>query len=491
MEKMMLSYLVHFIHAFIPVSLITAMLLALRTPLYGERKAARSGIVALAVGLLGGMIIYFVSLRQETATAARASVYSLAIIAALFNAGIVCLPEKRHRIVAGIGWVAALFFTAALAAVTIFSFLTFIAEQALSATTVLNTELILNIGGILTGVFLIAALIPLTARMCAKNGRGTIAGFFLLACALLVAQWSAEVLLGLMRLELVELTSLRLSVVAKVTKYSYLFPYIQLLIITALSLAFFTGRTVIETHDLVEMQQAERRKARSRILFEMRWFKSALASVAVILVFLLYYDVHASRPVKITPPVELTPDSGGLIKIRIDDVKDGNLHRYSYVTDDGHVVRFFLINRSMGEQNRIGVVFDACMLCGDMGYIQEKNENICIACNVRIFTPSIGKAGGCNPIPLQHKVEVDHIVVSVEDLDQGAHYFSQVVSRKVKDPVTGRELENSKAPHRYEYKGRTYFFESGESQEKFMKSPETYVGVQKSRYERVQGFRES
>lgn len=487
----MLSYLVHFIHAFIPVSLITGMLLALRTPLYGGRKAVRSGGVALAVGLLGGMIIYFVSLRQETATAARTSVYLLAIIAALFNAGVVCLPEKRHRIVAVTGWVAALFFTAALAAVTICSFLAFIAEQALSATTVLNTELILNIGGILTGVVLIAVLIPLTARICTKNGRGIVAGFFLLASALLVAQWSAEVLLGLMRLELIELTSLRLSIVAKVTKYSYLSPYIQMLIITVLSLLFFGNRTVIATQDLAEMQQAERRKARSRVLFEMRWFNSALASVAVILAVLFYYDVHASRPRKITPPVELTPDADGLIKIRIDAVKDGNLHRYSYVTDDGHVVRFFLINRSRGGQNRIGVVYDACMLCGDMGYIREKNEIICIACNVRIFLPSIGKAGGCNPIPLQHKVEAEHVVVGIEELDKGARYFSQVVSRKVKDPVTGRELDNSKAPHRFEFKGRSYFFESGESLEKFKLSPETYVGEQKSRYERVQGFRES
>lgn len=239
------------------------------------------------------------------------------------------------------------------------------------------------------------------------------------------------------------------------------------------------------------MEKAQRRKARSLVLRELRWFKGALTCVGVIFAVCLYYDLYASRPVKITPPTMMTPDAAGVIKIGIDQVKDGGLHRYAMVTDDGHVVRFFLINRSLGQGNKIGVVYDACMLCGDMGYIQEKNEVICIACNVRIFRPSIGKAGGCNPIPLVHSIEGNKVVLSVEELDKGAKYFSEVVSRKVKDPVTGKELDSSKAPYRHEYKGRTYFFESEESGDKFQKSPESYVGQQQARYYRVQGFQET
>ena len=119
-----------------------------------------------------------------------------------------------------------------------------------------------------------------------------------------------------------------------------------------------------------------------------------------------------------------------MVRIKIDEVKDGNLHRYSFVTDDGHVVRFFLINRARGGQSRIGVVYDACMLCGDTVYIQEKNEIICLACNVRIFIPSIGKAGGCNPIPLQHSIEGGEVVIRAVDLDQGTRYFSEVIAIK-------------------------------------------------------------
>lgn len=483
----MFPYLFNFIHAFITVSLLAGLLLALLRPVDG-RKAVRSVVIGIAAGLLAGIAVYLVSLRQETLTAARTFLYGTAILAALGNGGAFLLPGKRSGALPRWG---APIFTAALSAVTIFSFLGQIAEQALSAATVLNTELILNIAGIMAGVSLTTFLIPLTDHLAARNGRGIVAGLLLFASFCLVGQWSADVLLGLMRLEMVELTSFRLSYVAKIGKYSYLFPYLQALLIATLALVFFARRPVVEPLALAQMQKAERRKAQSRLIFEMHWFKAALASVAAIFAIFLYNDLYASRPLKISPPVKLTPNASGLIKIAIDQVKDGKLHRYAMVTNDGHVVRFFLINRALGQSGKIGVVYDACMLCGDMGYIQEKNEVICIACNVRIFIPSIGKAGGCNPIPLTHKLEGDHVVISAAELDKGARYFSEVVALKVKDPVTGRVLDNLKAPHRYEYNGKTYFFESEQSAEKFKGAPEKYVGEQQSRYYRVQGFRES
>lgn len=481
----MLTHLANFIHAFIQVPLITGMLIALWTPVCG-RKAFRSVLISLAVGVLGGITVYLVSLHQEAVTAARTSLHAAAVFAAVLNAGVLLLPGNRYRAVPVIGWGAAVFFTAALAATALFPFFTFIAEQALSASSVLNTELILNIGGILTGFFLIAFLVPLTAHLSTKSGRGMISGFLLFASALLVIQWCAEIVLGLMRMDTIELTSTRLSFVAKVTKYAYVFPYIQALMIAALSFVFFVRRNVLTAHDLSGMQKAERRKARSRVLFEMRWLKCTLGSVLIACSVLLYHDLYASRPPKVSTPVNLKPDADGLVKVKIDDLGDGNLHRYSHVTDDGHVVRFFMIDRSKGRK-RIGVVYDACMLCGDTGYLQEKNEVICIACNVRIFIPSIGKAGGCNPIPLAHRVEGGYVIVRAEDLEKGARYFSEVVAVKVKDPVTGKELTSHEAPQRYEHKGRTYFFESGESVEKFKVSPETYVGDRQSRYFRAQG----
>lgn len=484
----MIVYLVNFIHAFIPVSLMTGMLIALLSPVHG-RKGVRSLVVALACGLLSGAAVYLVSRHQGAVTMARTSLHAVAFFAAILNSVALFLPANRYRAASVMGRGAALFFTAVLAAVAIFSFLTFIAEQALSTSAVLNTDLILNVGGIVAGLSLIVCLIPLTAYLSARAGRWAVSAFLLLVSLLLATQWGADVLLGLMRLEMVELTSTRVSIVAKVTKYSYVFPYIQVLMTVALSLVFFRKRTAVTADALAEMEKAERRKARSRVIAEMRWLKCTLAFILVAFSVLLYHDLYASRPPRISKPVNLKPDTAGTIRVKIDDLADGNLHRYSHVTDDGHVVRFFMINRSGGK--KIGVVYDACMMCGDMGYIQEKNEVICIACNVRIFVPSIGKAGGCNPIPLEHKMEGGNVIVSAEELDKGARYFSEVVTVKVKDPVTGKELVSRDAPQRYEYKGRTYYFESVDSVEKFKSSPETYIGNRESRYFRAQGYQQS
>jgi len=466
------------------------LLVALWRPVYGDR-ALRLMSAALACGLLGGAIVFFGSMRQELLTAARVSIFAAGIAAALFNAGFLLLPERRNRAITVAGWGTALFFSALFTAAAMFSFLALTTEEALSAISVLNTELLLNIGGIITGAFIVASLIPLASHLGAKIGRSLIAGFVALLSLLLALPWCAEVLLGLMRLEMAELTSGRLSFVAKVTKYSYLFPYLHISIIAALALLFFRKRPSIVIPEASGLEKAELRKARSRVLLEMRWFKAALAAACAICAVLLSYDLYASRPPRLSPATRLRPDADGLIKVRADDVADGNLHRFSYVTDDGHVVRFFVINSMSGSQSgrkKFGVVYDACMLCGDMGYLQNKNEIICIACNVRMFKPTIGKEGGCNPIPLKHAVEGDSIVITARDLDSGAHYFSEVIQIKVKDPVTGKEMDSLKAPFKYEYKGRTYYFESEKSMEQFKTSPDSYAGDLPPRYYRAQGY---
>jgi len=481
----MLAYLVNFIHDFIPLSLVTGMLIVLVTP-NGGKRPYRSFFIAVVCGVLAGFIIQPVALRHEMATAARTALHGTALVAALISVALIALAASSTR-----GWEtivrgAALFFVATLATASSSSFSVFIAEKSITTSSVLNTEVILNVGGILAGLTLSAFLVPLTAHMGARNGRRAVTGVLLFVTALLVSRWSSDLLLGMMRLEMIELTSTRVSIVAKSGKYAAIFSYLDLLLVALLSLACFLKRPMISAAELSEMEPAKRRKKCSVVMLEMRWFRGAFASLLLILTLLLFHDLYASRPPRITKPLHLLPDASGVIKVKIEDLADGSLHRYAYVTDDGHVVRFFMINRSGGK--KIGVVYDACMLCGDMGYLQEKNEVICIACNVRIFIPSIGKAGGCNPIPLSHLIEGGYVAVSVTELDKGAKYFSEVVTVKVKDPVSGREMVSRDAPQRDEYKGRTYYFESAESMEKFRANPEKYIGAKESRYYRVQGF---
>jgi YHS domain-containing protein len=171
----------------------------------------------------------------------------------------------------------------------------------------------------------------------------------------------------------------------------------------------------------------------------------------------------------------VTLAADGKVHIPIEQVRDGKLHRFVWIADDGKAVRFFIINR-YPDRLRLGVVFDACLLCGDQGYVMEGNQVICVACGVHIFIPSIGKAGGCNPVPIEGWSNDDNeLVIGRASLAAGTNYFSTVVSMEVIDPVDGSKLTNVSAEHKYRYGGKTYFFSSEANYNRFRESPAKFA----------------
>lgn len=483
----MTAYIVNIFHSFFPLALLSGLLNALWAPFTG-RKAVRDAWLAAAAGIAAGSIIYFTAFKIERTVDAQTYLLISGIVLSFLTVCTGFLPAAMKGRILHLGWVSSLLFILNLAAAGIFAFLSFSTVQSPSAVDVLNTEAIINAGAFITGFSFIAFLAVLTSKLGSNAGRKIILGLFVLTAVLLSFRWTAEVMLGLIKMEMMELTGKRVSFIAKITDLLPLFTYIQIIIPAILSFCYFKKKDAGKSPIILELSGAEKRKEKKMALARLRLLKSAAVLITISLLILLYHDLYASRPPKISAPVRLMPDESGVIKIKTDEVKSGKLNRFSYVTGDGHVVRFFLLNRYK-DRVSIGVVYDACMICGDMGYIQKGNEVICLACNVRIFTPSIGKPGGCNPIPLKHDVEGEHIVIKAEELDKGASYFSEVIPIDVKDPVTGKKMKSTDAPFRYDYGGRTYYFESKESLEKFKNSPEEYTGRLQARYFRVQGYR--
>lgn len=78
--------------------------------------------------------------------------------------------------------------------------------------------------------------------------------------------------------------------------------------------------------------------------------------------------------------------------------------------------------------------------------ILKEGELICISCNVRIFLPSVGKTGGCNPIPLKYDYDGEKITIDVKDVVAGSNYFSQIKDIQVQDPVSKDKIINTQAP---------------------------------------------
>ena len=191
---------------------------------------------------------------------------------------------------------------------------------------------------------------------------------------------------------------------------------------------------------------------------------------------LVYWDQIGSQPVQRSAALPVILAKDDMVHIPIDEtLAEGTLHRFAWTAEDGKVIRFFVINR-FEDRVKFGVAFDACLLCKDQGYIQEDRQVICLGCQVRIFKPSIGKSGGCNPIPLAWSQQGQELIIDKQDLLEGAAYFTEIKEITVVDPVSHEQLTNLKAYKSFDHAGQTYFFSQEKHYRQFVASPERYVG---------------
>lgn len=155
----------------------------------------------------------------------------------------------------------------------------------------------------------------------------------------------------------------------------------------------------------------ERRQQRTRA------FAGTLGIVILALLGLgfTYASTAEETPVE---PVAVGPD--GMVRVNLGAVPENELHRYAAEVD-GQPVRFIAMRFGSGE---VVAAYDACVICGPKGYSQEGGEVLCLHCASAIFPPTIGRPGGCNPIPFEFDVEGEELVIAAADLRQGADVFT-------------------------------------------------------------------
>jgi len=346
--------------------------------------------------------------------------------------------------------------------------------ETLTRTDVINSELILNLAAILAGVALLGGIFALVRQLGRRLPRATCA-LALLGAILLALPLSGELLLSLIKLELLALSKTRLSYISLVTNFAWATTYLGLAAL-ALLVLYWTLRHVGRQPAPGDDAILDWRKQTAAYRERRRLGRAGIGLTVVCVGALLYWDLWASRPPSLSAATRVELADDGLLHLPVEPFRDGKLHRFAWVADDGKLVRFFVINRYT-DRLKLGVVFDACMLCGDQGYILQGNQVICVACGVRIFTPSIGKPSGCNPIPMeQWQVQNGELQISRATLETGLRYFSTVLEIEVRDPVDGQSLTNTDAPYRYSYSGKTWFFASEANYEAFRADPGRYSG---------------
>ena len=102
-------------------------------------------------------------------------------------------------------------------------------------------------------------------------------------------------------------------------------------------------------------------------------------------------------------------------------VNDGDLHRYE-VNISGKEVRFWLYKKPDGK---VASLFDACEICGAVGFYKSGSQIICKNCAAPINANSVGEAGGCNPIPLKSVENGTELVIAESDLAAGVKWFGK------------------------------------------------------------------
>ncbi len=363
----------------------------------------------------------------------------------------------------------------------------FVHDLPITGTEVINSDLVLHVTYIFLALMASFYMYKASEILSKSYFKSKIFNILLIASMLLYGLIVlGKIMQYLIKNDILTVTSARISFVAKVTYYSFLDIYVYMTFIGIFALIYFSNRIKIDTQNI---QKPIFRKLKYKRMVQNRW----LASFALVTFFttttLAYYDLVASRPPDLSPATTVQADENGTINLDVKDFMDGDLYRFAYITEDGHRVRFFAINRYK-DKEKVVVVFDACMICGDLGYIKIDNQVVCLACNVRVFIPSIGQPGGCNPIPLKYEKKDGKITILAKTLEKGSTYFSEIVKREVTDIISGAKLFNTEAKYSYDYVGKTYYFENEENMEKFRDEPEKYVKIVERPRWRVQGHEE-
>ena len=165
---------------------------------------------------------------------------------------------------------------------------------------------------------------------------------------------------------------------------------------------------------------AERRKAAWSARRERLWMASVYTFSFVFIALVTAEFIYTKSVSALSPAAEVT-FINGQVKIPLAQVLDGDLHRF-LAQENGIPVRFWLYRKPDGK---IATVFDACEICGAVGFYKSANGVICKNCAAPINPQSVGTAGGCNPIPLKAIETADAIIIQEADIAAGSRMFGQ------------------------------------------------------------------
>ncbi len=161
---------------------------------------------------------------------------------------------------------------------------------------------------------------------------------------------------------------------------------------------------------------AEKRLLEAQNRRQRRWMVAA-ASACLVVILVLTADFIYARANSARPNVTQLTAQGDELRVPIREVQDGDMHLFAADIGTGQAVRFMIIKKPDGW----GTALDACRICGAEGYRQDGQNVICRHCGSAIYVPTIGQAGGCNPIGVPSHIDGANLVLDISALTQATH----------------------------------------------------------------------
>jgi high-affinity iron transporter len=285
----------------------------------------------------------------------------------------------------------------------------------LSAVTLNSTELMSFLGTLL-GVI---AAIAFGVMFVKGSVRINLQKFFRVTTAILFLVAAQLVIAGLHELSesgVIPSSKREMALIGPIVRND-LFFFVTILALAALMVLFDAKRRE-PFADTVSA--AERRKAAWTARRERLWMASVYIFSFMFIAMLTAEFVYAKSQSALSPATAVS-FTNGEVKIPLAQVSDGDLHRFQ-AEESGTEIRFWLYQKPDGK---IATVFDACQICGGVGFYKSANGVVCKNCAAPINPQSVGTAGGCNPIPLKATQTADSVIIQEADVAAGSRVFEK------------------------------------------------------------------
>ena len=165
--------------------------------------------------------------------------------------------------------------------------------------------------------------------------------------------------------------------------------------------------------------EAEKRLLEAQNRRQRRWMIAA-ATACLTVILVLTADFVYTRANSAPPSAHTVAAVGNEVRISISELQDGKMHLFT-ISVGMQSLRFMIIQKPSGY----GTALDACRICGAEGYRQDGQNVVCRHCGSAIYVPTIGEAGGCNPIGVPSHVDGADLVLDVSSLVQATKEIPQ------------------------------------------------------------------